>query len=92
MDEPTAALTDQEIGHLYTIIHALRAAGMTVVYVIVYKKFSTSQSRITVMRNGRVVMTAATTRAGSHKVDRVFTGRDSQMVFPASTATSVDRW
>jgi len=87
MDEPTAALTDQEIGHLYTVIKALRAAGVTVVYVSHrLQEIFDITDRITVMRNGRVVTTAATTDLDQTKLVALMTGRDSQIAFPATTA------
>jgi ABC-type sugar transport system ATPase subunit len=88
MDEPTAALTDQEIGHLYIAIRALRAAGITVVYVSHrLQEIFDITDRITVMRNGRVVTTAATTDLDQTKLVALMTGRDSQVAFPATTAT-----
>ncbi|MFN8489646.1 MAG: sugar ABC transporter ATP-binding protein [Caldilineaceae bacterium] len=88
MDEPTAALTDQEISHLYTTIQALRTAGKTVVYVSHrLQEIFDITDRVTVMRNGQVVVTAATQELDRTKLIQYMTGREGQLVFPAATAS-----
>ncbi len=87
MDEPTAALTDQEIGHLYTVIKALRTASVTVVYVSHrLQEIFDITDRVTVMRNGRVVTTATTRDLDQTKLVTLMTGRDNQVAFPPATS------
>jgi ribose transport system ATP-binding protein len=89
MDEPTASLTNQEIGHLYATIRALRAAGKTVVYVSHrLQEIFDITDRVTVMRNGQVVTTAATGELDQVTLIQLMTGREGQLVFPASTPNS----
>ncbi|MGN6486402.1 MAG: sugar ABC transporter ATP-binding protein [Devosia sp.] len=54
MDEPTAALTEQEAELLFAIIHRLKAQGVSVVYISHYldEVFAIS-NRIVVLRDGR---------------------------------------
>ncbi|RMG66254.1 MAG: sugar ABC transporter ATP-binding protein [Chloroflexi bacterium] len=56
MDEPTAALTDEEIRSLFRVIRALKARGRTVLYVShrLGEIFEICD-RVTVMRDGSVV-------------------------------------
>ena len=53
MDEPTAALTDAEIGELFAIIRKLRADGVGIVYIShKMDEIKRIADRITVMRDG----------------------------------------
>jgi ribose transport system ATP-binding protein len=64
MDEPTAALTNDEIEHLFTIIRGLRARGVGIVHISHrLEELKQIADRVTVMRDGRYVSTvpAATT-------------------------------
>jgi ABC-type sugar transport system ATPase subunit len=56
LDEPTAALTDEEIRHLFAVIRRLRSEGIAVVYVShrLDEIFDVTE-RVVVMRNARVV-------------------------------------
>ena len=60
LDEPTAALSEQETAVLFKAVKALRAAGKTVVYISHrLEEFAEIGDRITVMRNGRRIETMA---------------------------------
>ena len=64
MDEPTAALNDAEIGELFSIIGALKAQGVGIVYIShKMDELKRIADRVTVMRDSRYVATvpAATT-------------------------------
>jgi simple sugar transport system ATP-binding protein len=56
MDEPTTALTWNEVGTLFQVVGALKTAGVAIVFVShkTEEVFALSD-RITVLRNGRVV-------------------------------------
>ncbi len=77
MDEPTASLTDQEIGHLYEVIRTLRGEGVAVLYVSHrLQEIFDLTDRVTVMRNGRVVAAAPTETLDRAALIRLMTGRD----------------
>ncbi|MCW2994635.1 MAG: sugar transporter ATP-binding protein [Conexibacter sp.] len=61
LDEPTASLTDDEIAHLHKVLRSLRADGVAIVYVShrLDEIFSVTD-RVTVMRDGNTVYSAAT--------------------------------
>ncbi len=85
MDEPTAALTDQEIKHLFAAINALRAANKTVVYVSHrLPEIFAITDRVTVMRNGQVVTTTATRDLDQAKLIQLMTGRTELVPFAAT--------
>ena len=58
MDEPTSALTEKEVSHLFEIIRSLRAQGKGIVY-ITHKMDEVKRiaDRVTVMRDGRYIKT-----------------------------------
>jgi ribose transport system ATP-binding protein len=58
MDEPSAALSYDEIGHLYELINTLRSQGVAIVYIThkLNEVFDIAD-RCTVIRDGRIVGT-----------------------------------
>ncbi|RIK37676.1 MAG: hypothetical protein DCC57_21450, partial [Chloroflexi bacterium] len=91
LDEPTAALTDREIQHLFTALRALAARGVTVVYVShrLQEIFALTE-RVTVMRNGRVVATQPTHTLDEPALVQLMTGRSLEAVFPPRPNAPVD--
>lgn len=77
MDEPTAALTDQEINQLFQAVTTLRSHGTTVIYVShrLHEIFSLAD-RVTVMRNGQVVATQPAAQLDQPGLVRLMTGRE----------------
>jgi ribose transport system ATP-binding protein len=58
LDEPTAALTDQEAAHLFAIIKRLRERGTAILYVSHrLDEVMALSGRITVLKNGRLMKT-----------------------------------
>ncbi len=83
MDEPTAALTDQEIERLFAVIRTLKAQGVGVVYISHrLQEIFTLTDRVTVMRNGRVVTTQPTTAVDEQTLVQWMTGRTVDAVYP----------
>jgi ribose transport system ATP-binding protein len=75
MDEPTAALTDAEIGDLFRVIRQLREKGVGVVHISHrLEELPQIADRITVMRDGRTVETLAAD-AAIDQVIRLMVGR-----------------
>ncbi|MBE7210053.1 MAG: sugar ABC transporter ATP-binding protein [Gluconacetobacter diazotrophicus] len=76
LDEPTATLTPREAGRLFEQIHALKARGMTLVYVSHHlAEIFALCDRVTVLRNGRKVDTLRTADTESGAVVRLMIGR-----------------
>jgi ABC-type sugar transport system ATPase subunit len=75
LDEPTASLTEREIERLHEIIRGLVASGVTVLYVShrLDDVFEISE-RIVVMRDGRVVGSAATAELDRPTLIQMITG------------------
>ena len=83
MDEPTASLTDQEIEHLFAVIRALQRQGIAIVYVSHrLREIFAIADRVTVMRNGQVVITQPTTSLTEPDLVQLMTGRAVDAIYP----------
>jgi len=83
MDEPTAALTSTEVHQLFGIVETLRARGNAVLFVShrLDEIFAICQ-RVTVMRDGRHVLTKPVDELTTQSVIRAMVGRDMDALFP----------
>src|ERR1700730_878058 len=83
MDEPTAALTTTEVERLFRIVETLRARGTAVLFVShrLDEIFAICQ-RVTVMRDGRHVLTKPIEELTTQSVIRAMVGRDMDALFP----------
>jgi ribose transport system ATP-binding protein len=76
MDEPTAALTETEIGELFRIIRQLRDQGVGVVHISHrLEELKQISDRVTVMRDGRYVATVPTAEARLEQIISMMVGR-----------------
>ena len=76
MDEPTAALTDAEIEDLFKIIGQLKAKGVGIVYISHrMDELRRIADRITVMRDGHTVGTAAIHEVTNDEIISMMVGR-----------------
>ena len=87
MDEPTAALTTVEVERLFEVIRALRREGAAVLFIShrLEEVFAVCQ-RVTIMRDGRFVRTAAAGDITVDEVIRSMVGRDLDVLFPKTQA------
>jgi ABC-type sugar transport system ATPase subunit len=77
MDEPTSALSDAEVARLFRVIEDLRKLGATVLYIS-HKMNEVFQlaDRVTVLRDGKCVATAARDDTSPDQVVRWMVGRE----------------
>ena len=77
MDEPTSALSDSEVARLFRVIADLRKAGATVLYIShKMNEVFTLADRVTVLRDGQFVATAARAETSPDQVVRWMVGRE----------------
>ena len=83
MDEPTAALSLEEVKRLFQVVERLRAKGVAVMFVShrLEEVFAISQ-RITVMRDGRVVGSGPIGQWTTDEVIRKMVGRSLDALYP----------
>ena len=82
-DEPTSSLTEEEVEHLFRIINMLRSRGIGIIYIshkmAEIKRISDS---ITVMRDGRHIVTEPAAKLELADVTRHMVGRELSNQFP----------
>lgn len=83
LDEPTAALTEAEVGILLDILRDLRARGVSIIYIS-HKlgEVMALADRITVLRDGASVATLAADEADVPTLIRHMVGRKIEDLFP----------
>ncbi|MBY0687101.1 sugar ABC transporter ATP-binding protein [Microbacterium marinilacus] len=83
LDEPTAALTDTEIGDLFEVLRGLRDDGVAIVYVShrLEEVFELCD-RLTVMRNGRTIVTKPVAESSIDDVISTMVGREQSELYP----------
>ncbi len=87
MDEPTSALTAQEINELFAAIRRLKARGVAIVYISHrMEELFAIGDRVTVLRDGRHVGTRAIGETTMAELVRLMVGRDLKDQFPKQRA------
>ena len=88
MDEPTAALTTVEVQRLFDVIKTLRERGAAVLFIShrLEEAFACCQ-RVTIMRDGRFVRSAAIKDVTIDDIIRSMVGRDLDALFPKTQTT-----
>lgn len=83
MDEPTSALSLNEINDLFTIIQQLKSEGVSVIYISHHlEETFVVSDRITVLRDGRHVATRATRELNIDSLISLMVGRQLSEKFP----------
>lgn len=83
LDEPTAALTEQEVDILLSILREFKARGVTCIYISHKLKevFSIADS-VTVLRDGKTIGTYDIRDITEEKVISLMVGRELKELFP----------
>lgn len=83
MDEPTSALTDREVEHLFRIIKRLKKRGTAIIYIShkMDEIFKISDD-ITVFRDGQYIDTRAADELDTSKLISLMVGRELNEMFP----------
>ncbi len=83
MDEPTSALTEREVAHLFEIIRGLRARGVGIVYIThKMNELHEIADEVSVFRDGRFIATHAVREVTRDDIIRMMVGRDITQMFP----------
>ncbi|SFJ69530.1 sugar ABC transporter ATP-binding protein [Bradyrhizobium sp. Gha] len=88
-DEPTASLTPEEIVHFFHLVRDLRARGVSIIYISHALEESLQiADRITVLRDGRHVITAPAKQLSRNSLVQHMVGREvAQAVYGGSKKT-----
>ncbi|GHF36653.1 ribose transport system ATP-binding protein [Deinococcus metalli] len=83
MDEPTAALTPHETATLFDLMRRLREGGVTILYIShKLDEVKAVTDRVTVLRDGRVVMSADTADLSTAQMANSMVGRELEAMYP----------
>jgi inositol transport system ATP-binding protein len=87
MDEPTSAITEREVEHLFKMIRALKERGVSVIYIThkMDEVFQISDD-ITVLRDGRHINTVPASQATRNSLITMMVGRELTDLFPKMEA------
>ena len=87
MDEPTSALTETEVEHLFKIIRDLRARGIGIVYIThKMNELFEIADEFSVFRDGTYVGTHASSVVTRDDIIRMMVGREITDMFPKEEA------
>ncbi|MCY1329154.1 Galactose/methyl galactoside import ATP-binding protein MglA [compost metagenome] len=83
MDEPTSALTEREVAHLFEIIRDLREQGIGIVYIThKMNELFEIADEFSVFRDGKFIGTHASSNVTRDDIIRMMVGREITQMFP----------
>ncbi|HEY8710050.1 MAG TPA: sugar ABC transporter ATP-binding protein [Burkholderiaceae bacterium] len=89
-DEPTASLTPEEKRHFFALIEALKARDVSVIFIShALEEALAISDRITVLRDGKHVLTELTSKLDRQKIVQAMVGRDLSQELYGTRKTSV---
>jgi len=83
MDEPTSAITEREVEHLFEIIEWLKKKGVSIIY-ITHKmdEIFKIADEVTVLRDGNYIGTHSINEITKEKLIEMMVGREIKQLFP----------
>ena len=85
LDEPTSALSEAEIDKLMDILRILKSSGITCIYIThKLEELFRITDKVTVMRDGKEIITEATKELTQEKLVKYMVGREMKERFPKS--------
>jgi len=88
LDEPTSSLAEDDVRHLFKVVAALKARGLTILYIShVLEEVQAIADRYTVLRDGRTVGTGPVAGTPASDIVRLMAGRQMAELFPRSAHT-----
>jgi ribose transport system ATP-binding protein len=83
LDEPTAALTDEETDRLFSIVAQLRAAGLSIIYITHrMREIRRIGDQVSVLRDGQLMRTCQLSEIDDDSLITLMTGRTVGSLFP----------
>lgn len=87
MDEPTSAITENEVEHLFEIIDDLKKAGKAIIYIThkMNEVFRIADN-ITILRDGQHILTRPSAEMNPNSLIAAMVGREMDQIFPKEPA------
>jgi len=83
MDEPSSALTEEEVGQLFKVIKRLQKQGILVIYITHrIKEIYQIADRVTVLKDGKMVTSDDIKKLDQKALVRAMVGRTLDILFP----------
>lgn len=83
MDEPTSSLTENEVEHLFAIIHKLKSKGVAIIYIShKMEEILKISDEVTIMRDGRRIGTWPASELTTDMIISKMVGRELTNRFP----------
>ncbi len=88
MDEPTSAITEKEVEHLFRIVNDLKNRGVSIIYIThkMDEVFAIADE-ITVLRDGQYIGTESAEEMTKDSLISMMVGRELNQIFPERCAT-----
>ena len=87
MDEPTSALTEKEVAHLFEIIRTLKAQGTGIIYIThKMNELFEIADEVSVFRDGKFVGERAAAEVTRDDIIKMMVGREITQMFPKMEA------
>lgn len=86
MDEPTAALSQNEIAELYALVETLKAQGKAILFIShKFDEIFRIADRYTVFRDGELIGEGEISTVNEAELVKMMVGRDVSQIFPTRT-------
>ncbi len=83
LDEPTAALSETDAARLFGLLRELRARGVSSIYISHrIEEILSLADRVTVLRDGRSIVTASSTALSRDDIIQAMVGREVKNLYP----------
>ncbi|HTV68541.1 MAG TPA: sugar ABC transporter ATP-binding protein [Rhizobiaceae bacterium] len=83
MDEPTSALTEREVDHLFKIIRSLKAENKGIIYIThKMNELFEIADEVSVFRDGKYIATKLSSDVTRNEIIRMMVGREITQMFP----------
>ncbi|MEI5680771.1 sugar ABC transporter ATP-binding protein [Mesorhizobium sp. CCNWLW179-1] len=87
MDEPTSALTEREVDHLFRIIRTLKESGKGIIYIThKMNELFEIADEVSIFRDGKHIATKLASELTKDEVIRMMVGREISQMFPKVSA------
>ena len=85
MDEPTAALTGNEVDKLFDIVNNLKAQGVSIIYISHrLEELQHTADRVTILRDGKNIITKPLAELSTDEIIKNMVGRQLTEQYPKS--------
>lgn len=83
LDEPTSAISEREVAHLYAVIEDLKVRGVAIVFTThKMEEIRAAADRIVVLRDGRLIEDSPSAEITDGEIVTAMIGRELEELFP----------